>query len=178
MRVRAVVVAVALLAAGSARAQAALDLEVTFGGRHLGLAAPAAGDTAQPTGDLGATLLLVAGPLAIGAAAATTTSGIRRYDASALAGLAFPVLPVIRLELLAELGAADLHSAKDIPAALGGAVTGEAGWHRFWGVRPGLSIHIPELPFRVGLWGLARWGLPGTGPGPVWGVLGRIGLEF
>jgi hypothetical protein len=120
-------------------------------------------------------VLLGVGALMLGAAAEGTyhAGRFQRFNASALGGLALPLFPVLRLELLGELGAANLHSAAELRAA-----AGSGAWDRFYGFRPGLSVKLPTLPFRFGVWGLARWGLPGTGTGPVYGLLGRLGIEF
>ena len=178
MRVRVLVAVLTLFAAGAARAGVSLDLEATIGAQRLGLTrAPGTSQPLLPMGDLGGTVLLRAGPFALGAAAEGNldrTGQVERYNASGLAGLATDLLPLVRLELLGEVGAANLRSTADAGEAAQGAGT----WERFYGVRPGLSVRTPVLPLRVGVWGLARWGLPGTGPGPSYGMLGRIGLTF
>ncbi len=172
MTSRVLVASTLLAAAGAARAEGfSVGLEATVGGQHLGLTrTPVAQEPLLPMGDLGGALLLRAGGVELGAA----TEGnfdkgtLQRYDASLLGGLAIDVLAVLRVEALGELGAANLRDA----ASNGG------GWNRFYGVRPGLSLGLPVLPLRVGVWGLARWGLPGTGGGPAYGMLGRVGIEF
>ncbi len=170
-------ITVALLAAAAARAsaQVSVGVEATIGGQKLGVErAPITHDTLVPMGDFGGTVLLKTGALALGAAAEGNWdhSTLQRYNASALGGLALDVLPVLRVELLGEYGAANLKSGTTLAAAEA------AGWSRFYGFRPGLSVKLPAFPLRVGVWGLARWGLPGTGPGPSYGMLGRLGLEF
>ena len=118
--------------------------------------------------------LLRGGPLEAGFAAEGTfeRGDLARYNASALAGLGVDVA-MLRLEVLGELGVLNLRSRADLDLA----AAGRDEFVRFHGVRPGLSAKLPLLPFRLGLWGLARWGLPGTS-GPAYGMLGRIGLEF
>jgi hypothetical protein len=170
---------VALLAgaAATASAQVSVGVEATIGGQRLGVErAPITHDALVPMGDFGGTILLKAGALALGAAAEGNWdhSTLQRYNASALGGLALDVLPVLRVELLGEYGAANLRTGGDLASA----VASEGGWSRFYGFRPGLSVKLPAFPLRVGVWGLARWGLPGTGPGPSYGMLGRVGLEF
>lgn len=184
MHVRTVAVAAVAMAmamatlawAGTARAAVSLGLEATVGAEQLGVQrAPGSNEPLAPMGQLGGTVLLRVGSLAVGAAAGGYFEGSRleRYDASGLAGFAFDVLPLLRLELLGELGAASLRSRED----LGAAVAGE--WSTFYGARPGVSLKVPAFPLRVGAWGLARWGLPGTTSGePALGMLGRVGVEF
>jgi hypothetical protein len=176
MGVRVLVALVCLSAAAPARAMS-LGVEATVGAQHLGIRrAPAISEPLLPMGDLGATALLRAGPLALGAAAEGNFRDrkLERFNASALGGLVADLLPVLRLELLGEVGAANLRSG----AELRRAASSSGEWGRFYGFRPGLSVRIPVLPFRVGVWGLARWGLPGSDGGVQLGMLGRIGLEF
>lgn len=176
MKGRALLVLACLAAAGPAlAAPISLGLEATVGGQRLGITrAPGSTDALAPMGEAGATALLRVGPIGIGAAFEGNFDGttLQQYNASAMGGLVTDLLPVLRLELMGEVGAANLRSGSDLRAAAEG---GE--WQRFYGFRPGLSARIPVLPFRVGLWGLARWGLPGT-EGVELGVLGRLGLEF
>jgi hypothetical protein len=175
MNVRVLAALVAVTVAGPALAEVSLGLEATIGGQRLGMRqAPVTGDALLPMGDLGATVLLRAGTFAVGVAAEGNFERreLQRYNASALGGLALDVFPVLRLELLGELGAANLRTRDDLASATSDE------WTRFYGVRPGLSAKIPVFPLRVGVWGLARWGLPGTSREPALGVLGRIGLEF
>lgn len=178
MRVRVLVALTGLLAATAVRAAVSFDLEATIGAQRLGVTrAPGTNEALLPMGDLGGTLLLRAGPFAAGVAAEgnfNRAGAPERYNASGLAGFATDLLPMIRLELLGEIGAAGLQSKADVRAAAGG----DGAWQRFYGFRPGLSARLPILPLRVGVWGLARWGLPGTGSGPSYGLLGRIGLTF
>jgi hypothetical protein len=176
--VRVLLALTCLAAAFPARAAPlSLGVEATIGGQHLGMTqAPLRNEPLSPMGDLGGTVLVRSGALMIGAAMEGNFDGstLRRYNASALGGLAADVLPVLRLELLGEYGAANLRSTSDLKQAASGSGT----WERFYGFRPGLSAKLPVLPFRVGAWGLARWGMPGSKSGPEYGVLGRIGLEF
>lgn len=178
MRTRIAVAVACLALAGAARADGpTLGIEATFGAQDLGVTrAPGLNQPLLPMGDLGGDVLLSAGPLALGVAAeGNFRSGtLERYDASVLGGLVADLLPALRLELLGEIGAANLRTLADAGAAARGA----PGWSRFYGLRPGVSVKLPALPFRVGAWGLARWGLPGTGPGPSYGMLGRVGLDF
>ena len=174
-----VLLALACLAAAlpARGAPLSLGIEATVGGQHLGVThAPGRTEQLTTMGDLGGTVLLRAGALMLGAAMEGNFDGttLQRYNASALGGLAADVLPVLRLELLGEYGAANLRSSSQLRQAASGA----AGWDRFYGFRPGLSLKVPVLPFRVGAWGLARWGMPGAGSGPELGFLGRIGIEF
>ncbi len=165
------------VAASAARADASLGVEATIGAQRLGIQrAPVTHDTLLPMGDLGATVLLRASGLELGVAAEGNFdhSTLQRYNASVLGGLGFDVVRVLRLEVLGEYGAANLRTTADVRAA----ATSDGGWTRFYGVRPGLSVKLPAFPLRVGVWGLARWGLPGTTAGPAYGMLGRIGLEF
>ncbi|HET8540785.1 MAG TPA: hypothetical protein VFL83_13020 [Anaeromyxobacter sp.] len=174
LRTLAAAVAAAALAV-PARAQVSLGLELTIPAQRLGMThAPGTDRPLAAMGDAGATLLLRAGPLGLGAGAEGFLSGgsVSRYDASLLGGLVADLLPVLRLELLGELGAANLQGVADLRRA----AAGEMG--RFYGVRPGLSAKLPGFPLRVGVWGLARWGMPGAGAGPALGLLGRVGLEF
>jgi hypothetical protein len=100
-------------------------------------------------------------------------SRLERYDASGLAGLALDVLPILRVELLGEIGAANLRPREDLGTAVG------REWSTFYGARPGVSLKLPVLPVRLGVWGLARWGLPGTtSSDPALGMLGRVGIDF
>ncbi|WP_242344688.1 hypothetical protein [Anaeromyxobacter terrae] len=176
MRVRTAVAVAVLAAAGVARAGVSLGVEATIGAEKLGVQrAPLSNEALLPMGQLGGTVLLRLGTLAVGAAAGGYfhRSQLERYDASGLAGLAFDVLPILRIELLGELGAANLRTRAD----LGAAVAGE--WSTFYGARPGVSLKLPVFPLRVGVWGLARWGLPGTDSRePSLGMLGRVGIDF
>lgn len=164
-----------LSAALPTAAKAGVSLEATIGSQRLGVTrAPGDGEQLVPMGDYGAALLLRGGALEVGLAAQGTfeRGELARYDASALAGVGIDVA-VLRLELLGELGVADLRSRADLSDAAGGGDR----FVRFHGVRPGLSAKLPLLPFRLGLWGLARWGLPGTS-GVAYGMLGRVAIDF
>jgi hypothetical protein len=155
--------------------RAGVSLEATIGSQRLGVTrAPGPGESLLAMGDYGAALLLRGGPIELGVASEGTFLGgsLQHFNASALAGLAAD-LPVLRLELLGELGLANLRDR----AELDEAVAGEPGWQRFVGVRPGLTVKLPLLPFRLGVWGLARWGLPGTS-GAAYGLLGRVAIDF
>jgi hypothetical protein len=166
----------ALIAAVSTPAAAAgVSLEGTIGSQRLGVTrAPGANEPLLAMGDYGATLLLRGGPLEVGFAAEGTfeRGALARYNASALAGLGADVA-MLRLEVLGELGVLNLRTRADLDQAAAGG----DDFVRFYGVRPGLSAKLPLLPFRLGLWGLARWGLPGT-RGPAYGMLGRVGIDF
>jgi hypothetical protein len=177
MRTRVVLALACLCAAGVARAEVSLGLEATVGAQRLGLTrAPGIDRPLAPMGDLGATLLLGAGPLALGVAAEGDLAGseVKRYNASLLGGLTFGFLRLFRLEVLGEVGAANLRARSDAADA----ARGDGAWARFHGVRPGLSVKLPAFPLRVGLWGLARWGLVPGADSPAYGLLGRIGLEL
>lgn len=177
MKVRHLLALACLWAGPALAAPVSLSLEATIGAQRLGMQrAPGLDEPLAPMGDLGATALLRLGNLAFGAAAEGNFDGttVERYDAAALAGFVTDLLPVLRLELLGELGAANLRTARD----LGDAARGTGEWQRFYGFRPGLSLKVPVLPFRVGAWGLARWGLPGATRDPELGFLGRIGIDF
>lgn len=177
MMARVGVALVCLSLVNVARADLSLGIEATVGGQRLGITrAPGTGEALVPMGDLGMTLLLGSGPLALGVAAEGSFDGsdLERYNASALGGLALGFLSVLRLEVLGEIGAANLRTRSD----LGDALDRDAAWTRFYGVRPGLSVKLPAFPLRVGMWGLARWGLTPGSDGPAYGVLGRVGLEF
>jgi hypothetical protein len=175
MRRTLLVTIAALLGALPAAATAGVSLEGTIGGQRLGVTrAPGTAEPLAPMGDLGGALLLRGGPLELGVAAQGRFDGgaLASYDASALAGLAADVA-VLRLELLGEVGVAELRSRGD----LGDAARGAGGFARFAGLRPGLSAKLPLVPFRLGVWGLARWGLPGTS-GVAYGLLGRVAIDF
>jgi hypothetical protein len=177
MKVRHLLAVACLYAAPALAAPVSLSLEATIGAQRLGMQrAPGTNQQLSPMGDLGATALLRLGPIAFGAGAEGNFDGttLQRYNASALAGFMTDLLPVLRLELLGEVGAANLRTARD----LGQAAQGSGGWDRFYGFRPGLSLKIPVLPFRVGAWGLARWGMPGATKDPELGFLARIGIDF
>jgi hypothetical protein len=177
MKVRTWMAICCAAAATAARADTSLGIEATIGAQRLGLQrATVAHETLTPMGDLGATVLLRGDVLELGVAAEGNFdhTTLQRYNASVLGGLGFDVVPVLRLEVLGELGAANLRTTADVRAA----ATSDGSWNRFYGVRPGLSVKLPAFPLRVGVWGLARWGLPGTTGGPAYGMLGRIGLDF
>jgi hypothetical protein len=146
-----------------------LGVEGTIGAPRLGVErVPGRREPLATTGDVGGAVLLKLGPLGVGAAMDRSTghASSRLSTRSAMGGLALDVLPFLRLELFGEIGEADL--AGD-----------QAGNVRFHGARPGLSLRVPVVPLRLGVWGLARWGLPGTKPGdPSFGILARAGLEF
>jgi hypothetical protein len=176
MRLRTATALLLVATAGVARSEVSLGIEATIGAQELGVErAPMSDEALLSMGQLGGTVLLRVGSLAMGAAAGGYFQGSRleRYDASGLAGLALDVLPILRLELLGELGAANLRSQEDLDVAAAGE------WSTFYGARPGVSLKLPVFPLRVGVWGLARWGLPGTtASDPALGMLGRVGIEF
>jgi hypothetical protein len=155
--------------------RAGVSLEATIGSQRLGVtSAPGEGEPLVPMGDLGAALLFKGGLLEIGFAAGGTflNGSLERYDASALGGLGLDVA-VLRLELLGEYGVVNLRSRAD----LADATQGDSAFTRFYGVRPGVSAKLPLVPLRLGVWGLARWGLPET-DGVAYGMLARIGVDF
>jgi hypothetical protein len=155
--------------------RAGVSLEATIGGQQLGVTrAPGEGEPLAPMGDYGAALLLKGGLLELGFAASGTfdDGSLDRYDASVLGGLGLDVA-LVRLELLGELGVANLRSRDDLADATGG----DSSFERFYGVRPGISARLPILPLRLGVWGLARWDLPGT-EGVAYGMLARVGIDF
>lgn len=175
LRMLAAVAALAAAVPTPTRADVSLGIELTLPAQRLGMTrAPGTDRPLAAMGDAGATLLLRAGALGLGVAADGIFSrgSVARYDASLLGGLVTDLLPVLRLELLGELGAANLQGLGDVRRA----ASGELG--HFYGLRPGLSAKLPVFPLRVGVWGLARWGMPGAGAGPALGLLGRVGLEF
>jgi len=146
-------------AATAARADTSLAIEATIGAQRLGLQRePVAHETLLPMGDLGATVLLRGDALELGVAAEGNFdhTTLQRFNASLLGGLGFDVVQILRLEVLGELGAANLRTTADVRAA----ATTDGSWNRFYGVRPGLSVKLPAFPLRVGVWGLARWGSP------------------
>jgi hypothetical protein len=177
MIARVTLALVCLVAVAPAQAGGfSLGLEGTVGGQHFGVErAPGLERPLAPMGDAGAALLLRGGNLALGLAAEGNFDGttLQRFNGSVLAGFAVDAFPAIRLELLGEIGAANLRSVRDLEDE-----PGAGSWERFYGVRPGLSLRLPVLPFRLGVWGLARWGLPGSGDGADLGVLGRIGFDL
>jgi hypothetical protein len=167
---RKVLVVLALAAAPLvAPAEVSLGVEVTLAAPRLGMERlPGSERPLVASGDLGGSVLLRLGPLALGAAAERTLGSetARLTTKSAMGGFALDLLPFLRMELLGELGVADV--ADD-----------GAREARFYGARPGLSVKLPAFPLRLGLWGLARWGLPGAPPGePSFGILARAGLEI
>jgi hypothetical protein len=164
---RRIVVALAVaLAPLAARAQVSLGLEATLSAPRLGVTrVPGSSEPLTAAGDVGGSALLRLGFLGLGVAVdrnAHGRGGAPRNERSAMGGLVTDLMPLVRLELLGELGYAD----------------GPTGLVRFRGVRPGLSAKLPELPLRLGVWGLARWGLPGAPTGPAYGLLFRAGVEF
>lgn len=177
MTVRVLLALACLTASRALAAPVSLGIEATIGAQHLGLhRAPGASEDLTPMGDAGATVLLRLGPFALGAAAEGNFDGttLERFNASGLAGLTSDLLPVLRLELLGEVGVANLRTRADVEQA----ARREGAWEPFYGFRPGLSVRFPVLPLRVGVWGLARWNMPGAGPGAELGLLGRAGIEF
>jgi hypothetical protein len=165
-----------LAAAGAARAGDGLSLELSFGAPNLGLARPTG--VAGPVGlaaDLGTAAFYTKGPFAVGLAASgqLANGGFRSFDASALAGIVHPLPPYLRIELFGEAGLARQVSLDDVDAAVSAAATHD----RFYGFRPGISVKLPSLPFRFGLWGLVRWHHQAS-PAPAYGMLGRIGFDF
>ncbi len=172
---RLLAVLACLAAAPRALADVSLGIEATLGAQRVGVSrVPGTGEALVPMGDLGTAVLLRLGALAVGAAAERTgrDTDLNGTTASAMAGLATDPLPALRLELLGEVGAANLRSGADLRAAA------DDRWGRFYGFRPGLSAKLPMIPLRLGVWGLARWGLPGAARGPALGLLGRVGVEF
>lgn len=177
MRTRTLLALACLLSAAPAAAdEISVGFEATLGGQHLGVRHTPGGEPLRSMGDLGGTLLLKVSFLELGLAATGVfhRNEVQRYDASALGGLALDPLPFLRVELLGEIGAASLRTGRD----LGRAASSPSGWHQFQGIRPGLSVALPFLPFRIGAWGLARWGLPGATRSPEYGFMGRLGVEF
>jgi hypothetical protein len=175
MTARALLAVACLSAVMPAAAEVSLGIEGTLGAHHLGISRlPGSTDPLVTMGDLGAVVLLRLGPIGIGASAEGTFDGstLEQLNASVLAGLVTDLLPVLRLELLGEVGAADLRSAEELRSEV------SSGWKRFYGLRPGLSLKLPLVPVRIGAWGLARWGLPDGDGGPALGLLGRLGVEF
>lgn len=177
MTTRVLLALACLSAAAPAAARVSLGLELTVGGQHLGVSrVPGSTEPLATVGDLGAVVLLRLGPLGLGAATEGTFDGrtLQRFHASGMAGLVTDLLPVLRLELMGEIGAADVNAEEDLRAQA------DRGWNRFYGFRPGVSLKLPFLPVRAGVWGLARWGLPSARDrsGPELGLLGRVGLEF
>jgi hypothetical protein len=173
--IRTLAAAAALAVATPALAVVSFGLEATVGAQRLGVERlPGRSEPLASMGDLGATLLLRLGPIALGAAGEGTflAGRLEQVNASVLAGLVGDLLPVLRLELLGEVGASGVRRASDLERAQAGDL------ERFYGVRPGLSAKLPSFPLRLGVWGLARWGMPGAGSGPSYGLLGRVGLEF
>jgi hypothetical protein len=165
-----VLVVLALAAAPLvAAAEVSLGIEGTLAAPRLGMdRLPGSQRPLAATGDLGGSVLLRLGPLGLGGAAERTlgSGNARLTTKSAMGGLVFDLLPFMRLELLGEVGEADLSGDA-------------AGATRFYGARPGLSLKAPIFPLRLGVWGLARWNLPGAPPGdPSFGILARAGLEF
>jgi hypothetical protein len=160
--------AVALLAFAPlvARADVTLGLEATLSGPRVGMQrVPGSSQPLTATGDFGGDLLLRLGVVGLGAALDRNVGeGATRFSTrSVMGGLMLDPLPFVRLELLGELGNADAGS----------------GLVRFTGARPGLSLHVPGFPLRVGVWGLARWGLPDRAPGkPAYGAMFRAGIEL
>jgi hypothetical protein len=146
-----------------------VGIEGTIGAPRLGMErVPGSREPLATTGDVGGAVLLKLGPLGLGGAMERSTghASARLSTRSAMGGLALDVLPFVRLELLGEIGEADLAGDASGPV-------------RFRGARPGLSFRVPVVPLRLGVWGLARWGLPGAKPGdPSFGILARAGLEF
>lgn len=164
-----VVLALAVMPVGAFADTISLGIEATIGAPRLGMdRLPGSQQPLATTGDVGGLVLLKLGPLALGAAMDRSTghASARLSTRSAMGGLALDLVPSVRLELLGEIGVADL--AGD-----------PGGGARFWGARPGISLKFPALPLRVGVSGLARWGLPGTTPGePSFGLLARAGIEL
>jgi hypothetical protein len=166
-----------LAAAGPARAgDLHLGLEATFGAQQLGPSRiPGSDRTLSGMGDFGGTALVFTGPFAVGAAVqGRFGSDDHALDASALAGFTLHLLPpLLRVELLGETGLTRLRQLDVDPGA-----PSTVAWYRFYGFRPGISLKLPALPFRVGLWGLVRWHPASGATGPAYGLLGRIGFDF
>jgi hypothetical protein len=146
-----------------------LGVEATLAAPRLGMdRLPGSQRPLVATGDLGGSALLRLGPIGLGVAAERTLGDetARLTTKSAMGGFVLDLLPFLRMELLGELGVADL--ARDSAAET-----------RFYGARPGLSLKLPAFPLRLGVWGLARWKLPGAPAGePSFGILARAGLEI
>jgi hypothetical protein len=163
---RIVLAALLTLAPLAARAEVSLGLEATLAAPHLGIQRmPVSGHPLTATGDFGGDALLRLWFVGLGAAVDRNAGeeGRRFVSRSALGGFILEPLPFLRVELLGELGNADAG----------------AGPVRFKGARHGLSLRVPKFPLRVGVWGLARWGLPDHAPGrPAYGLLFRAGIEL
>jgi hypothetical protein len=167
---RKAIVVLALAAAPlAARGVVSLGVEATLAAPRLGMERlPGSERPLVAAGDVGGSVLLRLGPLALGAAMDRTPGedAGRLSTKSAMGGFALDLLPFVRMELLGEIGVADL--SRDA-----------ARETRFYGARPGLSLKLPAFPLRLGVWGLARWGLPGFPANePSFGILARAGLEF
>jgi hypothetical protein len=165
-----VLLVLALVAAPlAAYGQLSLGIEATLAAPRLGVQQlPGSQQPLVAAGDVGGSVLLRVGPLAVGLAADRTpgSDAGRISTRSAMGGLALDLLPFVRLELLGEIGDGD-RAGDGLSAA------------RFYGARPGLSVKAPSFPLRLGVWGLARWGLPGVPRDePSFGILARAGIEL
>ena len=166
---RRLFVALALaLAPAATLAQISLGVEATLAAPRLGMERmPGSREPLGAAGDIGGAVLLRLGPLGLGASMERDRgrSAEQLSVRSAMGGIVADLLRLVRLELLGEIGVADL--------------AGDAeGSTRFRGFRPGLSLKLPAFPLRLGVWGLARWGLPGASSGPSYGLLARAGIEL
>jgi len=163
MRKLFVVLALALAPAATL-AQLSLGVEATLAAPRLGLERlPGSSEPLGAAGDVGAAVLLRVGPLGLGASIERGRNAEHLSARSAMGGIVTDLLPFVRLELLGEVGVADRASDAE-------------GSTRFRGFRPGLSLKLPAFPLRLGVWGLARWGLPGASSGPSYGLLARAGI--
>ncbi len=163
--------AAALAAATPARAQS-LTFEGFGGWQHLELSTSSVVNATQGdegTGIVGGSVLAGVGPFGFGALVDKTVSGTGKPWAGALLGGFLVPFPMIRIELLGELGrrAIDFGDLFDS--------TGET----FVGFRPGVSFRIPGSSLILGVSGMARWPVSGDNRdfgSPDYGIVGRVGI--
>ena len=172
IEVSLLLVLAAVAVAPAARADISLNVEGFGGWQNLQLSRQSLGNAvggSEGTAILGGDLLLVLGGLGAGVAVDKTVSGTAQpWAGSLMGGLLFD-LPLLRIEALGEIG----RRGRDFGNLF------DSGGATFVGLRPGVSLHIPASPFRLGVTGLVRWPTSNGDIGsPDFGIVGKIGFEL
>lgn len=160
---------------------------------------PAPGDALRGrAGDLGTSAILRLGGFEVGAlwAGSLNFTSAQTTVLGPLVGFAIDPIPLLRIELLGEVGGHEIRNIELSSAKM------TSTWLPYAGIRPGVSLRFPagatrSTRFVVGVWGFARWDLAhkqmaveGAGPagapaalpydvgGSSVGVAMRFGIEF
>jgi hypothetical protein len=171
--------ALACLALPGPALGASLTLDAYFGAQNIGNLGVDTARSASPNALGGSALLAIEG-FAVGLGIEQGTRSLAFSPSAltvyALAGFVADALSAVRLELLGEIGKRDLQSLDEISLR---NLNVAPGRETYIGLRPGISTRVPLFPFRLGVSGVARWGLAGGQPGsPTYGLVARMGVEL